>query len=83
VTSQAMVLAASEPVDGDAEKEKVELVIPPAGAKVYLFSGWELTVSPGPRFMFPRLRAYSRSLFFHRRRKSLRLYSQGSQHCRI
>ena len=36
VTSQAMVLAASEPVEGDAAKEKVELVIPPAGAKVSL-----------------------------------------------
>jgi aminoacyl tRNA synthase complex-interacting multifunctional protein 1 len=36
VTSQAMVLAASEPVEGDAAKEKVELVIPPAGAKVIL-----------------------------------------------
>ena len=34
ITSQAMVLAASEPVEGDAEKEKVELVIPPPGATV-------------------------------------------------
>ena len=34
VMSQAMVLAASEPVEGDAEKEKVELVIPPPGATV-------------------------------------------------
>jgi aminoacyl tRNA synthase complex-interacting multifunctional protein 1 len=34
VTSQAMVLAASEKVEGDGEKEKVELVIPPPGAKV-------------------------------------------------
>ena len=34
VMSQAMVLAASEKVEGDAEKEKVELVIPPAGTKV-------------------------------------------------
>jgi len=34
ITSQAMVLAASERVGGDAEKEKVELVIPPSGAKV-------------------------------------------------
>ena len=36
ITSQAMVLAASERVEGDAEKEKVELVIPPEGAKVSL-----------------------------------------------
>ena len=35
IMSQAMVLAASEPVEGDAEKEKVELVIPPEGAKVF------------------------------------------------
>jgi methionyl-tRNA synthetase len=35
IMSQAMVLAASEPVEGEAEKEKVELVIPPEGAKVY------------------------------------------------
>lgn len=34
VMSQAMVLAASERVEGDAEKEKVELVAPPPGAKV-------------------------------------------------
>jgi aminoacyl tRNA synthase complex-interacting multifunctional protein 1 len=34
VTSQAMVLAASEPVEGDTVKEKVELVIPPPDAKV-------------------------------------------------
>jgi aminoacyl tRNA synthase complex-interacting multifunctional protein 1 len=34
VTSQAMVLAASEPVEGDAAKEKVELVIPPPDVKV-------------------------------------------------
>jgi len=34
VMSQAMVLAASEKVEGDAEKEKVELVIPPTGTKV-------------------------------------------------
>jgi methionine--tRNA ligase beta chain len=34
IMSQAMVLAASERVEGDAEKEKVELVSPPAGAKV-------------------------------------------------
>ena len=36
IMSQAMVLAASERVEGDAEKEKVELVIPPQGAKVAL-----------------------------------------------
>jgi methionine--tRNA ligase beta chain len=34
ITSQAMVLAASERVGGDAEKEKVELVIPPPNTKV-------------------------------------------------
>jgi aminoacyl tRNA synthase complex-interacting multifunctional protein 1 len=34
VMSQAMVLAASEPVEGDAEKEKIELVAPPPGSKV-------------------------------------------------
>jgi aminoacyl tRNA synthase complex-interacting multifunctional protein 1 len=37
IMSQAMVLAASEPVEGDAEKEKVELVIPPSGSKVQPF----------------------------------------------
>jgi aminoacyl tRNA synthase complex-interacting multifunctional protein 1 len=39
VTSQAMVLAASEPVAEDAEKDKVELVIPPPGALVCLRLG--------------------------------------------
>jgi len=44
IVSQAMVLAASEPVEGDVEKEKVELVVPPPGAKV-----------PLPRFRQTRL----------------------------
>ena len=46
--SQAMVLAASEPVEGDAEKEKVELVIPPEGAKVcppYQYNNWNIANS--------------------------------------
>jgi methionine--tRNA ligase beta chain len=34
VMSQAMVLAGSEPVEGDKDKERVELVSPPRGTKV-------------------------------------------------
>lgn len=54
IMSQAMVLAASEPVEGDAEKEKVELVIPPEGAKVcppYRYNNWNIAnISLAQRF---------------------------------
>ena len=53
ITSQAMVLAASERVEGDAEKEKVELVIPPPGAKVsFLIFSLMLAWDESLRFVF-------------------------------
>jgi aminoacyl tRNA synthase complex-interacting multifunctional protein 1 len=82
ILSQAMVLAASEHVEGDAEKEKVELVIPPVGAKVCNF---EMCANNSlvQRFMFHHLRRPNQNLFFLLRRRFLRLCSQGLQHCRI
>jgi len=96
VMSQAMVLAASERVEGDAEKEKVELVIPPPGSKViphprlpllFLLSfffgmtvNWRSRVI---RFMLLDLRRLSLNHFSLRKRRFSKLYSLDTPPCRI
>jgi aminoacyl tRNA synthase complex-interacting multifunctional protein 1 len=83
VTSQAMVLAASERVEGDAEKEKVELVIPPPEAKVPsdIFS---LSYGrPVQKYTFRLLKKLKLKRFSLQRRRSLRLCSLDLQLYRI
>ena len=97
VMSQAMVLAASERVEGDAEKEKVELVIPPPGSKVtppprlrllllpsfFLFGITVNWRSRETRFMLLDLRRLSLNHFSLRKRRFSKLCSLDIQLCRI
>ena len=84
VMSQAMVLAASEKVEGDAEKEKVELVIPPAGAKVPAPQFAEVVDdSLVIKFTFRDLKGANLRVYYLQRRRYLRLCSQGLRRRRI
>jgi methionine--tRNA ligase beta chain len=82
IMSQAMVLAASQPVQGDEQKEKVELVIPPLGAKVWVFFGC-IDDRLVQRFMWLLLRSLRLKLFLRRKRRFLRLCSRDLRRCRI